>query len=168
MVKGAHKTIGFRSYWNFNDFSLDDQFNVPWINVKQCNNVDDVLQLWQCLFNDVNNKHIPKTNKCVRATTVIRKGSLGISMKISLCTEKGTSYRFFITNFDGNHNISSMYIILHILIKGFLYFGYKAKINGKINLQHHSVQWQSQFSKLRCFPPQVPRSHSHRMCVMMI
>ena len=46
-----------------------------------------------------------------------------------------------------------MYIILHILIKGFLYFGYKAKINGKINLQHHSVQWQSQFSKLKCFPP---------------
>ena len=74
-------------------------------------------------------------------------------MKISLCTEKGTSYRFFITNFDGNHNISSMYIILHILIKGFLYFGYKAKINGKINLQHHSVQRQSPFSKLRCFPP---------------
>ena len=33
----------------------------------KCDNVDDALQLWQCMFNDVINKHIPKKSKCVRA-----------------------------------------------------------------------------------------------------
>ena len=67
-VKGAYKTIKFRSYKNFDEKSfLDDLFNVPWINVKKCDNVDDSLQLWQCMFNDVINKHIPKKSKRVRA-----------------------------------------------------------------------------------------------------
>ena len=43
--------------------TLDDMFNVPWIHVKICNNVDDALQLWQCMFKDVINKHIPKKSK---------------------------------------------------------------------------------------------------------
>ena len=67
-VKGAHKTIKFRSYKNFDEKSfLDDLFNVPWINVMKCDNVDDALQLWQCMFNGVINKHIPKKIKRVRA-----------------------------------------------------------------------------------------------------
>ena len=38
------------------------------MNVKKCDNVDDTLQLWQCMFNDVINKHIPKKSKRVRGT----------------------------------------------------------------------------------------------------
>ena len=55
-------------YKNFDEKSfLDDLFNVSWINVKKCDNADDALQLWQCVFNDVIDKHIPKKSKCVRA-----------------------------------------------------------------------------------------------------
>ena len=33
----------------------------------KCDNVDDALQSWQCMLNDVINKHIPKKSQRVRA-----------------------------------------------------------------------------------------------------
>ena len=53
-AKGVHNTVDFRSYRDFNeDAFLNDLFNVPWIDVKKCDDVNDALQLWQCMFNDV-------------------------------------------------------------------------------------------------------------------
>ena len=44
------------------------------------------------------------------------KGSLRISMEISLCTEKGTSYRLFVTVFRKNHTTFSFDPTLNNLI----------------------------------------------------
>ncbi len=67
-VKSVNNVIDYRCYKNFNEESfLNDLFDVPWINVKKCDNVDDALHVWQCMFNDVVNKHIPKKTKRVRS-----------------------------------------------------------------------------------------------------
>ena len=42
--------------------------NVPWHVVKNCDNVNDTLHLWQSLLCKVVDKHIPKKVKRVRGT----------------------------------------------------------------------------------------------------
>ena len=47
-LKGSHNTIEFRSFKNFDEESfLQELSSVPWIVVKQCNDVNDALQLCQ-------------------------------------------------------------------------------------------------------------------------
>ena len=42
---------------------VDDLFNVPWQNIEKHDNVDDALELWNSLFFDVINCHLPMKNK---------------------------------------------------------------------------------------------------------
>ena len=49
-----------------------------------------------------------------KATSIYHEGPLEVSMKISLCTEKGTSKRFFVTKSYENHIISLFNPILDI------------------------------------------------------
>ena len=56
-----------------------------------------------------------------------------------------------------------MYIILHILIKRFLYFGYKAKINGKINTTPQCSMTITIF-KIEMLPPPPPPKYQGPTC----
>ena len=68
-VKSVNNTIDYRSYKNFNEECfLNDLFDVPWINVKKCHNVNNALRVWQYMFNNVVNKHIPKKTKRIRSS----------------------------------------------------------------------------------------------------
>ena len=44
---------------------VDDLFRVPWENIEKHDNVDDALELWNSLFFDVINNHLPMQNKRV-------------------------------------------------------------------------------------------------------
>ena len=68
-VKGVHRLTEFRSYKQFDEpMFLNDLSNVPWHVVKNCDNVNDALDLWQSLLCKVVDKHIPKKVKRVRGT----------------------------------------------------------------------------------------------------
>ena len=70
-LKGGHNTIEFRSFKNFDEESfLQDLSSVPWIEVKQCNDVNDALQLWQCMFQDVVNKHNSKEKQTCKSYSI--------------------------------------------------------------------------------------------------
>ena len=59
---------------------------------------------------------------------VIDKGSLGISIEISLCTAEGTSYRVFVTIFAENHLMSSFNPIFVISVRTYIFNGTKSKL----------------------------------------
>ena len=68
-VKGVHKVTEFGSYKQFDEnMFLNDLSNVPWHVVKNCDNVNDVLDLWQSLLCKVVDRHNPKKVKRVRGT----------------------------------------------------------------------------------------------------
>lgn len=68
-LKSCHKTIEFRSYKDFDENAfLIDLRNSPWDAVKMHDNVNDALNLWNCLFNEVVQKHVPKKVKRVKGT----------------------------------------------------------------------------------------------------
>ncbi len=69
LIKGDHKTIDYRCYKNFDEnVFLADLFNVPWYTIENCVDVNEAVDVWNHLFNQVVDKHIPKKVKRVRAT----------------------------------------------------------------------------------------------------
>ena len=47
---------------------LNNLLNVPWHVVKNCDDFDNALDLWQNMLCELVNKHIPKKVKRVRGT----------------------------------------------------------------------------------------------------
>ena len=69
-IKSVHRVTEYRSYKEFDEnMFLDDLFNVPWHVVKNSDDVNDALHVWQNMFCEVVNKHIPKKVKRVRGTS---------------------------------------------------------------------------------------------------
>ena len=69
-VKRKHKCIVYRNYKQLDEnVFLDDLSKVPW-NIKETvSDVNDALDLWYNLLNDVVDKHLPKKSKRVRAAS---------------------------------------------------------------------------------------------------
>ena len=52
--------IDYRYFKNFNEHMfVDDLFKVPWQDIEKHDNVDDALELWNSMFFDVINNHLP-------------------------------------------------------------------------------------------------------------
>ena len=67
-IKGNHKTIVYRNYKNFDEnLFLNDLNNVPWNCIDSLTDVNEALDLWYNMFNDVVDKHIPKRSKRIKA-----------------------------------------------------------------------------------------------------
>ena len=67
-IKGVHKTIDYRCYKHFNEESfLNDLYNAPWKDVEVFDDVNDAVDLWQNIFGNIVDKHIPKKSKRIKA-----------------------------------------------------------------------------------------------------
>ena len=66
-VSASPKVINFRNMKNLNsDEFRSDVKNQPWDKLCECNSIDDAVELWQNLFLDVINKHMPMRRKRVK------------------------------------------------------------------------------------------------------
>ena len=67
--QGIHKSIRYRSAKNFNkEQFLSELMTAPWYLIKQCYNVDESLDLWMTLFNEVLNNHLPIKERRIKHT----------------------------------------------------------------------------------------------------
>ena len=67
-IKGVHKTIDYRCYKHLNEESfLNDLYNAPWKDVEVFDDVNDAVDLWQNMFSNIIDKHIPKKSKRIKA-----------------------------------------------------------------------------------------------------
>ena len=66
-AKSNHRQIEYRSYKHFDETSFtNDLYAMPWEDIKSCDDVNDALNLWQKMFNDVIDYHLPKKSKRVK------------------------------------------------------------------------------------------------------
>ena len=68
--KLSHQTISYRSFKNFQEESFKNDLTcVPWDVIKIFENVDDAIDTWYKLFNEVVDKHIPFKQRRVKHQT---------------------------------------------------------------------------------------------------
>jgi len=66
-LKNHHTSITYRSYKDFDQKAfLEDLQQCPWHQLDDLNHVDETLDKWYELFNNVINKHLPLKNKRVK------------------------------------------------------------------------------------------------------
>ena len=56
----SHKSITYRSFKHFDETEfLHDLQLIPWRNINEFENIDDILEAWYAFFTDNVNKHAP-------------------------------------------------------------------------------------------------------------
>ena len=65
--KGSHHTIKYRSFKTFDENSFKNDLNqVPWEILSSCDDVNEMVCIWNSLFLEVVNKHAPLRQHRVR------------------------------------------------------------------------------------------------------
>ena len=68
-IKAGHKIKNYRCFKEFNEHSfVNDLFQMPWSDIARYDNVNDALQMWESMFLDVTNRHLPKKCKRVKSS----------------------------------------------------------------------------------------------------
>ena len=58
--ENSHNSITYRSFKHFDEIKcLHDLQFVPWSNIDEFENIDDILEAWYAFFTDTINKHAP-------------------------------------------------------------------------------------------------------------
>ena len=60
LKKNSHKSITYRSFKHFDETEFLHHLQlVPWRNIDEFENIDDILEAWYAFFTDTVNKHTP-------------------------------------------------------------------------------------------------------------